>query len=162
MLDGAIETTRVPRNPVDVLAQHIVAMTALDEWQATDIRALARRAYPFAELGDRAFDAVLDMLAGAYPADEFAELRPRVVWDRVTGAVRGRAGAQRLAVTSGGTIPDRGLYAVTLFEDGRKVGELDEEMVYEIRPGDIFVLGATSWRVAEITPAQVQVTPAPG
>jgi len=162
MLDGAIETTRVPRNPVDVLAQQIVAMTAMDEWQAAGIHALARRAYPFADLGDRAFDAVLEMLAGAYPADEFAELRPRVVWDRVTGTVRGRAGAQRLAVTSGGTIPDHGLYAVTLFEDGKRVGELDEEMVYEIRPGDIFVLGATSWRVAEITPSQVQVTPAPG
>jgi ATP-dependent Lhr-like helicase len=162
MLDGEIETTRVPRNPVDVLAQQIVAMTAMDEWRADDLRALARRAYPFSELGDRAFEAVLEMLAGAYPADEFAELRPRIVWDRVAGTLRGRAGAQRLAVTSGGTIPDRGLYAVTLFEDGKRVGELDEEMVYETRPGEVFVLGATSWRVAEITPSQVQVTPAPG
>ena len=162
MLDGEIETTRVPRNPVDVLAQQIVAMTAMDEWRADDLRALARRAYPFSDLGDRAFEAVLEMLAGAYPADEFAELRPRIVWDRVEGTLRGRAGAQRLAVTSGGTIPDRGLYAVTLFEDGRRVGELDEEMVYETRPGEVFVLGATSWRVAEITPSQVQVTPAPG
>ncbi|HXA28909.1 MAG TPA: DEAD/DEAH box helicase [Candidatus Angelobacter sp.] len=162
MLDGEIETTRVPRNPVDVLAQQIVAMTALDEWRVDELRALARRAYPFSELGDRAFEAVLEMLAGAYPADEFAELRPRVVWDRVAGTVRGRAGAQRLAVTSGGTIPDRGLYAVTLFEDGKRVGELDEEMVYETRPGDVIVLGATSWRIAEITHSQVQVTPAPG
>ncbi|HEV7678717.1 MAG TPA: DEAD/DEAH box helicase [Candidatus Dormibacteraeota bacterium] len=162
MLDGEIETTRVPRNPVDVLAQQIVAMTALEEWRVDDVRALSRRAYPFAELGDRAFEAVLEMLAGAYPADEFAELRPRIVWDRVAGTIRGRAGAQRLAVTSGGTIPDRGLYAVTLLEDGKRVGELDEEMVYETRPGDIIVLGATSWRVAEITQSQVQVSPAPG
>jgi ATP-dependent Lhr-like helicase len=162
MLDGEIETTRVPRNPVDVLAQQIVAMSAMDEWHVDQLRALARRAYPFADLGDRAFEAVLEMLAGAYPADEFAELRPRIVWDRVAGTIRGRAGAQRLAVTSGGTIPDRGLYAVTLFEDGKRVGELDEEMVYEMRPGEIFVLGATSWRIAEITPSQVQVTPAPG
>jgi len=162
MLDGEIETTRVPRNPLDVLAQQIVAMTALDECRVDEVRALVRRAYPFSELSDRAFESVLDMLSGAYPADEFAELRPRVVWDRAAGTLRGRAGAQRLAVTSGGTIPDRGLYAVTLFEDGRKVGELDEEMVYEIHPGEVFVLGATSWRVAEITPTQVQVTPAPG
>jgi ATP-dependent helicase Lhr and Lhr-like helicase len=162
MLDGEIETTRVPRNPLDVLAQQIVAMTALDECRVDEVHALVRRAYPFSELSDRAFESVLEMLSGAYPADEFAELRPRIVWDRTAGTLRGRAGAQRLAVTSGGTIPDRGLYAVTLFEDGKRVGELDEEMVYEIHPGEVFVLGATSWRVAEITPSQVQVTPAPG
>jgi ATP-dependent helicase Lhr and Lhr-like helicase len=162
MLQGEIETTVIPRNPIDVLAQQIVAMTALDEWRVEEVRTLVRRAHPFSELGDRAFEAVLDMLSGAYPADEFAELRPRVVWDRVAGTLRGRAGAQRLAVTSGGTIPDRGLYAVTLFEDGRRVGELDEEMVFEIHAGEVFVLGATSWRVADITPTQVQVTPAPG
>jgi len=162
MLDGEIETTQVPRNPVDVLAQHVVAMCAMDEWRTDEMRSLVRRASPFGELGDRAFEAVLEMLAGAYPADEFAELRPRIVWDRIAGTIRGRAGAQRLAVTSGGTIPDRGLYAVTLFEDGRRVGELDEEMVYETRPGEVFILGATSWRIADITPSQVQVTPAPG
>ena len=162
MLDGEIETTRVPRNPLDVLAQQIVAITALDEQRVDAVRDVVRRAYPFSDLSDRAFESVLEMLSGAYPADEFAELRPRIVWDRANGTLRGRAGAQRLAVTSGGTIPDRGLYAVTLFEDGRRVGELDEEMVYEIHPGEVFVLGATSWRVAEITPTQVQVTPAPG
>jgi ATP-dependent Lhr-like helicase len=161
-LRGQIESTRVLRHPLDVLAQQIVAMCALDEWRVDDLAALVRRAQPFADLGPRAMEATLEMLAGAYPADEFAELRPRVVWDRVAGTVRGRAGAQRLAVTSGGTIPDRGLFAVTLFEDGRKVGELDEEMVYEMRPGEVFVLGASSWRIAEITPNQVQVVPAPG
>jgi ATP-dependent helicase Lhr and Lhr-like helicase len=162
MLRGEIETTRVPRNPLDVLAQQIVAMCAVEEWRVDEMRDLVRRAYPFSDLGDRAFDATLEMLAGAYPADEFAELRPRVVWDRFAGTVRGRAGAQRLAVTSGGTIPDRGLYAVTMFEDGKRVGELDEEMVYEMRPGDVFVLGASAWRIADITHSQVQVTPAPG
>ena len=162
MLRGEIEHTRVPRNPLDVLAQQIVAMCALDEWAVSDLAAVVRRAHPFAELGDRALESTLEMLAGAYPADEFAELRARIVWDRVRGTVRGRSGAQRLAVTNAGTIPDRGLYPVTLFEDGRRVGELDEEMVYEMRPGETFVLGATTWRVAEITPTQVEVTPAPG
>ncbi|HEX3605846.1 MAG TPA: DEAD/DEAH box helicase, partial [Candidatus Dormibacteraeota bacterium] len=162
MLRGEIEHTRVLRNPLDVLAQQIVAMCALDEWTVADLAALVRRAHPFVDLGDRALESTLEMLSGAYPADEFAELRARVVWDRVRGTVRGRSGAQRLAVTNAGTIPDRGLYPVTLFEDGRRVGELDEEMVYEIRAGETFVLGATTWRVADITPTQVQVTPAPG
>ncbi len=162
MLRGEIESTRVPRNPLDVLAQQIVAMCALEEWDVAEMAALVRRAHPFSDLGDRALETTLEMLSGAYPADEFAELRARLVWDRVRNTVRGRSGAQRLAVTNGGTIPDRGLYPVTLFEDGRRVGELDEEMVYEIRPGETFVLGATTWRVADITPTQVQVTPAPG
>ena len=162
MLSGEIETTTVLRNPLDVLAQQIVAMAAMDDWGVDEVGALVRRAAPFADLGERALTATLEMLAGAYPADEFAELRPRIVWDRVAGRIRGRAGAQRLAVTSGGTIPDRGLYPVTIFEDGRRVGELDEEMVYECRPGEVFVLGASSWRIAEITPNQVQVVPAPG
>jgi len=162
MLRGEIETTRVPRNPLDVLAQQIVAACAMKEWRVDDLRTLVRRAYPFADLGERAFEATLEMLAGAYPADEFAELRPRIVWDKVDGIIRARAGAQRLAVTSGGTIPDRGLYPVVLFEEGKRVGELDEEMVYETRAGEVFVLGATSWRVADITPTRVEVTPAPG
>ena len=162
MLAGDIEETRVPRNPLDVLAQQIVAMCALDEWPVDRLAALVRRAYPYSDLGPRALESVLDMLSGRYPSDEFAELRPRIVWDRLAGVVRGRAGAQRLAVTSGGTIPDRGLYTVNLFEDGRRVGELDEEMVYESRPGETFVLGATTWRIADITPSQVLVTPAPG
>ena len=162
MLKGQIEETVIPRNPVDVLAQQVVAMAAMDEWKVDDLARLVRRAHPFRDLGDRALEATLDMLGGRYPSDEFAELRPRIVWDRVRGTVRGRSGAQRLAVTSGGTIPDRGLFTVNLLDDGKRVGELDEEMVYETRPGETFVLGASTWRVAEITPAQVLVTPAPG
>jgi ATP-dependent Lhr-like helicase len=162
MLEGAIEETRVPRNPLDVLAQQIVAMAALDTWDVGELQRIVTRAYPFADLSPRAFEATLDMLDGRYPSEEFAELRARIVWDRVAGTVRGRAGAQRLAVTSGGTIPDRGLYSVNIFEDGRRVGELDEEMVYELRAGEVFILGATSWRCVEITPQQVLVLPAPG
>jgi len=162
MLSGEIEATRVLRNPLDVLAQQIVAMAAMDNWSVEELGKVVRRAYPFADLGPRALDATLDMLSGRYPSDEFAELRPRIVWDRVEGKVRGRAGAQRLAVTSGGTIPDRGVYTVKLLDSGKRVGELDEEMVYETRPGETFVLGATTWRVAEVTPSQVLVTPAPG
>ncbi|TME25094.1 MAG: DEAD/DEAH box helicase [Chloroflexi bacterium] len=162
MLRGEIETTRVPRNPLDVLAQQIVAMTAMEAWSVAEISELVHRAYPFSDLGPRAFESTLDMLSGRYPSDEFAELRPRIVWDRLEGKIRGRAGAQRLAVVSGGTIPDRGLFSVNLLDDGKRVGELDEEMVYEMRPGETFVLGATTWRVADITPSQVMVTPAPG
>ncbi len=145
MLDGRIESTIVPRNPLDVLAQQVVAMCAMDEWRVDDLAAVVRRAYPYSDLGPRSFESVLDMLSGRYPSDEFAELRPRIVWDRVAGTLRGRAGAQRLAVTNAGTIPDRGLYTVNLLEDGRRVGELDEEMVYESRVGETFVLGASTW-----------------
>jgi len=162
MLRGEIETTRVPRNPLDVLAQQIVAMSAMEEWSVAALSELVHRAYPFSDLGPRALESTLDMLSGRYPSDEFAELRPRIVWDRLEGTIRGRAGAQRLAVVSGGTIPDRGLFSVNLLDDGKRVGELDEEMVYEMRPGETFVLGATTWRVADITPSQVMVTPAPG
>ena len=162
MLAGEIETTVVPANPLDVVAQQVVAMVAMDEWNVDDLAALVRRAHPFRDLGRRSLEAVLDMLSGRYPSDEFAELRPRIVWDRLSGTVRGRAGAQRLAVTNPGTIPDRGLYTVNIFEDGRRVGELDEEMVFESRPGEVFVLGASSWRIVDITPTQVLVTPAPG
>ncbi len=167
MRAGAIEALRIPSNPLDVLAQQIVATVALDSWQADDLLALARRAAPFASLPESAFTAVLDMLAGRYPSDAFAELRPRVVWDRVTGAVTGRPGAQRLAVTSGGTIPDRGLFGVFLAgadpkKGGGRVGELDEEMVYESRVGDVFTLGTTSWRIEDITRDRVLVSPAPG
>jgi ATP-dependent Lhr-like helicase len=165
-------------------------MCAVDEWKVKDLAVLVRRAYPFSELGQRALEATLDMLAGRYPSDEFSELRPRIVWDRAAGTLRGRAGAQRLAVTSGGTIPDRGLFSVNLFDGdagppsssparegfamaglaappagrrpGRRVGELDEEMVYEMRAGQVFVLGASSWRVVEITQSEVLVVPAPG
>src|SRR5215218_957175 len=161
MNEGLIEETRYPRNPLDVLAQQIVAMCALDEWRVDDLTALVRRAANFAELGDEAVAAVLDLLSGRYPSEEFAELRPRIVWDRVQGVVRGRAGAQRIAVTNAGTIPDRGLYGVFL-PDGARVGELDEEMVYESRPGETFLLGASTWRIQEITHDRVVVTPAPG
>src|SRR5215467_9765981 len=162
MLAGEIETTVVPSNPLDVVAQHVVAMAAMDEWTVDELAALIRRAHPFRDLGRRSFEAVLDMLSGRYPSEEFAELRPRVVWDRVNGTVRGRSGVQRLAVTNPGTIPDRGLYTVNIFEDGRRVGELDEEMVFESRPGETFILGASSWKIVDITPSQVLVTPAPG
>ncbi|HSR22656.1 MAG TPA: helicase-related protein, partial [Candidatus Eisenbacteria bacterium] len=162
MQAGDIETTVVPANALDVVAQQVVAMAAMDEWSVDDLAALLRRAHPFRELGRRSLEAVLDMLSGRYPSEEFAELRPRIVWDRVGGTVRGRAGAQRLAVTNPGTIPDRGLYTVNIFEDGRRVGELDEEMVFESRPGETFVLGASSWKIVDITPSQVLVVPAPG
>ncbi|MFI8433965.1 DEAD/DEAH box helicase [Streptomyces sp. NPDC079020] len=167
MRRGAIEALRIPSNPLDVLAQQLVAMVALDSWQADDLLALVRRAAPFASLPESAFTAVLDMLAGRYPSDAFAELRPRVVWDRVAGTVTGRPGAQRLAVTSGGTIPDRGLFGVFLAgadpkKGGGRVGELDEEMVYESRVGDVFTLGTTSWRIEDITRDRVLVSPAPG
>ncbi|MEA2628551.1 MAG: ATP-dependent helicase Lhr and Lhr-like helicase, partial [Chloroflexota bacterium] len=162
MLEGRIESTVVPRKPLDVLAQQVVAMCAMDEWRVEDLASLVRRAYPFSDLGPRALESVLDMLSGRYPSDEFAELRPRIVWDRVAGTLRGRAGAQRLAVTNPGTIPDRGLYTVNLVTDGRRVGELDEEMVYESRVGETFILGASTWRISEIGPSQVLVTPAPG
>jgi ATP-dependent Lhr-like helicase len=161
MQSGLIEHTHYPRNPLDVLAQQIVAMCALDEWKVDELAALIRRAANFAELSDEVFTSVLDLLAGRYPSDEFAELRPRIVWDRVNGIVRGRSGAQRLAVTSGGTIPDRGLFGVFL-PDGTRVGELDEEMVYESRPGETFLLGASTWRIEDITFERVVVTPAPG
>src|SRR5690606_5967076 len=144
-----------------VLSQQIVAMVALDDWKVDDLAALVRRAAPFADLSDDALDAVLDLLSRRYPSEEFAELRPRIVWDRVEGVVRARAGAQRLAVTNPGTIPDRGLFGVFL-PDGTRVGELDEEMVYESRTGETFLLGATTWRIAEITHDRVVVTPAPG
>ena len=186
MLTGEIERTRVPRNPLDVLAQQVVAMCALDQWEVDDALHLVRRAYPFSDLTERAFHATLDMLAGRYPSDDFSDLRPRIVWDRVDGTLRGRAGAQRLAVVSGGTIPDRGLYAVTLFRGGeaaggiateqgmamagkaappggrrpgRRIGELDEEMVYEMRVGQNFVLGASTWRVVDITPPRCRCCP---
>jgi ATP-dependent Lhr-like helicase len=158
---GLVEAMRYPRNPVDVLAQQIVAMCALDDWTVDDLAALVRRAAPFAEVTDTVLHEVLDLLAGRYPSEEFSELRPRIVWDRAAGIVRGRQGAQRLAVTSGGTIPDRGQYGVFL-PDGTRVGELDEEMVYESRAGETFLLGASTWRIEEITPERVVVTPAPG
>ncbi len=168
MHDGHIEELRIPRNPLDVLAQQIVAMAALDDWPVDELETLVRRAAPFGGLTRPVLEAVLDMLAGRYPGEEFAGLRPRLVWDRVAGVIHGRPGAQKLAVTSGGTIPDRGLFGVFLptspenSRQPRRVGELDEEMVYESRVGDVFVLGASSWRIEDITPDRVVVLPAPG
>ncbi|MFC0715696.1 ATP-dependent helicase [Cellulomonas biazotea] len=181
MRDGVLEPLAVPRNPLDVLAQQVVAMVALDDWAVDDLAAVVRRASPFATLGDATLRAVLDMLAGRYPSEEFAELRPRLVWDRVTDTLTARPGSLRLAVTSGGTIPDRGLFGVFLasgattsdvpvdaertggrVRGGRRVGELDEEMVYESRVGDTFTLGSSTWRIEDITPDRVLVSPAPG
>ncbi len=163
MVDGGIEETRYPRNPLDVLAQQVVAMCALETWQVDDLAAVVRRSAPFATLPQSALEATLDMLSGRYPSDDFAELRPRITWDRVTGVLAGRPGAQRLAVTSGGTIPDRGMFGVFLVgEKGSRVGELDEEMVYESRVGDVFLLGSSAWRIEDITHDRVLVTPAPG
>ena len=161
MHDGAIEATRYPRNPLDVLAQQLVAMAAMDTWDVPAIAQLVRRAAPFQELADEVLAAVLDLLSGRYPSEEFAELRARLVWDRTEDTIRARRGAQRLAVTNPGTIPDRGLFGVFL-PDGTRVGELDEEMVHESRAGETFVLGASTWRIEDITFERVVVTPAPG
>jgi ATP-dependent helicase Lhr and Lhr-like helicase len=190
MRAGQIEQLRMPRNPLDVLAQQIVAMAAMDDWDVEDLERVVRRAAPFSVLTKPVLDAVLDMLAGRYPSEDFAGLRPRVIWDRATGRLSGRPGSQRLAISNGGTIPDRGLFGVFLAGGGasqhslagggasqhslagaqperpgrhsRRVGELDEEMVYESKVGDVFVLGASSWRIEDITADQVLVTPAPG
>src|SRR5262245_35169878 len=163
MRAGAIEETQIPRNPLDVLAQQIVAICADEDIEVAELHDLVRRAYPFAELSRAQLENVLDMLAGRYPSDEFAELRPRIVWDRTAGVIRGRPGSRRLAVTNAGTIPDRGLFGVFIAgESGGRVGELDEEMVYEARAGQVIVLGASSWRIEEITRDRVLVSPAPG
>ena len=163
MRTGGIEALHVPASPLDVLAQQVVAATSMDTWSAEDLFDVVRRSAPFTTLPRSAYDATLDLLSGRYPSDEFAELRPRLVWDRVTGELTGRPGAQRLAVTSGGTIPDRGLFGVFLVgEKASRVGELDEEMVYESRVGDVFTLGTTSWRIEDITHDRVLVAPAPG
>ena len=162
MRNGEIEETRIPRNPLDVLAQQVVAIAADAEIAVDDLHELVKRAYPFADLSRAQLENVLDMLAGRYPSDEFAELRPRIVWDRTGGVIRARDGARRLAVTNAGTIPDRGLFGVFLVDSGGRVGELDEEMVYEARAGQTFLLGASTWRIEEITRDRVLVSPAPG
>jgi ATP-dependent Lhr-like helicase len=171
MRAGVVEETRYPRNPLDVLAQHIVAIAAMDPVDADALFALVRRAAPFVELPRALFDGVLDLLSGRYPSDDFAELRPRITWDRASGRVTSRAGARHLAVANAGTIPDRGLYGVFLARDAgdaggrtpaRRVGELDEEMVFELREGEVFLLGASSWRAEEIRQDRVLVSPAAG
>jgi ATP-dependent Lhr-like helicase len=164
MHEGRVESTRYPRNPLDVLAQQLVAMAALETWDVDDLFSAVRCAAPFADLSRRMFDGVLDMLSGRYPSDEFAELRPRVTWDRVQNTVAGREGAKRVAIANAGTIPDRGLYGVFLAGADRpvRVGELDEEMVFESQVGETFTLGASTWRIEEITHDRVLVSPAPG
>jgi ATP-dependent Lhr-like helicase len=162
MREGLIEETRVPKNPLDVLAQQIVAACAVEEFSVEELLGMVRRAYPFASLSREQLEGVLAMLAGQYPSDEFAELRPRITWDRETGTISARRDARTLAIVNAGTIPDRGLYGVFLGDGGPRVGELDEEMVYESRPGETFVLGATTWRIEQITRDRVIVSPAPG
>ncbi len=166
MHEGAIEATAIPRNPLDVLAQMIVAMTVMDDWTVDELLATITRATPYETLSREVLEGVLGMLAGAYPSDEFAELKPRVTWDRTTDVIAGRRDARVVAVTSGGTIPDRGLFGVFMVGEagtpGRRVGELDEEMVYESRTGEVITLGASSWRIEEISHDRVTVSPAPG
>jgi len=165
MHEGRVEATRYPRNPLDVLAQQVVAMVAMDPWRVDDLYDVVRGAAPFAGLSRGILEGVLDMLSGRYPSDEFAELRPRLTWDRIGGTLTARQGAGRVAIVNGGTIPDRGLYGVFLSgaaKGAARVGELDEEMVFESRVGETFVLGASTWRIEEITHDRVVVSPAPG
>ncbi len=166
MLKGEVEETFYPRNPLDVLAQQIVAIVSEEPVSADAVYRLVQCSAPFADLPRSSFDGVLDLLSGRYPSDEFYELRPRLNWDRISGELSPRAGSQRVAILNAGTIPDRGLYGVFLLgsegEANSRVGELDEEMVHEIHPGDVFLLGASSWRVIEITQDRVLVSPAPG
>jgi len=162
MRDGDVEAIRVPDSALDVLAQQIVAMVAADAWRVDDLERLIHRAASYRELSRGALTSVLDMLAGRYPSDEFAELRPRLTWDRQSDVLVGRKGARLLSVVSGGTIPDRGTYAVHVGVGGPRVGELDEEMVAESRKGETFLLGATTWRIEDITRDRVIVSPAPG
>ena len=164
MHEGKIEPTVVPRNALDVLAQQIVAIAVSaepGEVSVEELYVLVRSTHSYSELSRELLENVLDMLDGRYPSKEFGELRARIVWDRVAGTIRARKGSRQLAIANAGTIPDRGLYAVTL-PDGRRVGELDEEMVYEARPGQAFLLGASTWRIEEIGRDRVIVTPAPG
>ena len=165
MRESKIESSRYPRNPLDVLSQQIVAMVSMDDWDVDALFAAVRRAAPFAELARSIYEGVLDMLSGRYPSDEFADLRPRVTWDRIANTLTAREGSKRVAVINGGTIPDRGLYGVFLLGErgpGARVGELDEEMVFESRVGETFLLGASTWRIEELTHDRVLVTPAPG
>jgi ATP-dependent Lhr-like helicase len=164
MYNGEVESTHYPRNPLDVLAQQVVAMVAMDELSVDDLFGIVRSAAPYASITRSVFENVLDMLAGRYPSDEFTELRPRITWDRVSNKLTPREGAKRIAVVNGGTIPDRGLFGVFLAgqSKGSRVGELDEEMVFESRTGDTIILGATTWRIEEISHDRVLVSPAPG
>ncbi|GAB3603670.1 ATP-dependent helicase [Microbacterium aureliae] len=164
MLAGRIEAISIPQNPLDILAQQTVAACALGPIDVEGWFETLKRSAPFRSLPRSAYEATLDLIAGRFPSDEFAELRPRVVWDRDAGTLTGRPGSQRIAVTSGGTIPDRGLFGVFIAGESQnaRVGELDEEMVYESRVNDVFTLGTTSWRIVEITHDRVNVLPAFG
>lgn len=165
MIDGLVEASAYPRNPLDVLAQQIVAMVAMDDWEVDSLYATVRQAAPFTELPRSSFDEVLNLLSGRYPSDDFAGLKPRITWDRINNRLTARRGAQRTAILNAGTIPDRGLYGVFLVAGGEsksRVGELDEEMVFELQAGEVFRLGASMWRTLEITRDQVLVEPAPG
>jgi ATP-dependent helicase Lhr and Lhr-like helicase len=164
MYEGRIESVRYPRNPLDVLAQQIVAMVAMDPWDATRLFNVIRSAAPYAAITRPVFESLLDLLSGRYPSDEFTELRPRLTWDRLGNRLTSRQGARRIAVVNGGTIPDRGLYGVFLAGalKGARVGELDEEMVFESRTGDTIILGASTWRIENISHDRVLVSPAPG
>jgi ATP-dependent Lhr-like helicase len=165
MHDARVESTRYPRNPLDVLAQQIVAMVSIEPWRVDALLDTIRSAAPFADLSRGVFEGVLDMLSGRYPSDDFADLRPRLTWDRLQSTLTAREGAKRVAIINGGTIPDRGLYGVFLSGErgpGARVGELDEEMVFESRVGETFLLGASSWRIEQITHDRVLVSPAPG
>ena len=165
MTDGRVESTRHLRNPLDVLAQQVVAMTSVEPWGVDALHAAVRGAAPFADLSRTVFESVLDLLSGRFASDDFAELRPRITWDRVANTVIAREGAKRIAIVNGGTIPDRGLYGVFLAGGEKahaRVGELDEEMVFESKVGEVFLLGASSWRIEEITHDRVLVSPAPG
>ena len=164
MYDGEVESVHYPRNALDVLAQQIVAMVAIEPWSVDEMYRVVRSAAAYGGLTRTSFESVLDMLSGRYPSDEFADLRPRLTWDRLAGKLTTREGARRVAVINGGTIPDRGLYGVFLTgaTKGARVGELDEEMVFESRTGDTIILGATTWRIDEISHNRVSVSPAPG
>ncbi len=162
MRDGLIERTEIPRNPLDVLAQQVVAACAADDWTVDGLERLVKRSYNFAGLSHEAFESVLGMLSGQYPSDEFADLKPRIIWDRDANLLSSRRDAKTIAILNAGTIPDRGMYGVFLGQGGPRVGELDEEMVYECRAGETFMLGATTWRIEQISRDQVIVSPAPG
>ncbi|HLO04273.1 MAG TPA: DEAD/DEAH box helicase, partial [Symbiobacteriaceae bacterium] len=162
MSAGLVEQTKVPTGGLDVLAQQVTAMAAMDEWRLDDLLALCRRSYPYRDLTERQLETVLQMLAGRYPAEEFRDLRPRIIWDVEAGTIRGREGARSLAILAGGTIPDRGYYGVYMEGSSTRLGELDEEFIYESRVGDVFVLGTASWRIAAVEHDRITVTPAPG
>jgi ATP-dependent Lhr-like helicase len=162
MLDGDVEPSYTPQNSLDVLAQQIVAMVSVQDWDVAALLDVIRRAYPYHRLTPDLYRSALDMLSGRYPSTAFRELRPRLAWDRVHDRLTALPGSHLLAIRNGGTIPDRGSFGAYLPDRKTRLGELDEEFVYETRPGDVFTLGANTWRVQEVTEDRVIVTPAPG